>query len=186
MLVLASASPRRRELLQQAGIPCSVRPAPGVDESPYAHEGPEQYVQRLAEEKAMAVEAAPVEIVLGADTVVVVDGRLLGKPQDDADAARMLHALSGRRHEVMTGICLRSNGRILRDWAVTQVWFTVLSARDIEEYVATGEPLDKAGAYAIQGIASRFTDRIDGEYSNVVGLPVALVWKHLRGLEEGA
>lgn len=184
MLVLASASPRRRELLQQAGIPFAVRPAPGVDESPYPHEEPEAYVQRLAEEKALAVDASPGEIVLGADTVVVVDGHLLGKPQDDADAARMLQALSGRRHEVMTGICLRSNGRTLRDWGVTQVWFTVLSPRDIQEYVATGEPRDKAGAYAIQGIASRFTDRIDGEYSNVVGLPVALVWKLLRKLED--
>ena len=175
MLVLASASPRRRELLHHAGIPCVVRPAPGVDETPLPREKPEDYVQRLAEAKALAVEAAADEIVLGADTTVVVDGRILAKPEDDADAARMLEALSGRRHEVMTGICLRWGGRLVRDWSVTQVWFATLSPEDIAEYVRTGEPRDKAGAYAIQGIASRFVDRIDGEHSNVVGLPVALV-----------
>lgn len=185
MLVLASASPRRRELLHHAGIPCLVRPAPGIDETPLPHERPEEYVQRLAEAKALAVEAGPGELVLGADTTVVVDGRILGKPEDDADAARMLEALSGRRHEVMTGICLRSGALLVRDWSVTQVWFGPLSAGDIATYVSTGEPRDKAGAYAIQGIASRFTDRIDGEYSNVVGLPVALVWKHLRALTGG-
>jgi septum formation protein len=182
MLVLASNSPRRRELLSQAEIPFVVRPASGVDETPRDHEKPEAYVQRLAEEKALAVDCAPDEIVLGADTTVVLDGRILGKPVDDQDAAEMLEALSGRRHEVLTGICLRQAGRLIRDWAVTQVWLAELSAGDVTEYVRSGEPRDKAGAYAIQGIASRFVDRIDGGYTNVVGLPVPLVWKHLRRL----
>lgn len=182
MLVLASTSPRRRELLAQAGIAYIVRPAQGVDEIPRDREKPEDYVQRLAEEKALAVECAPGEIVLGADTVVVLDGRILEKPDDDAHAAAMLAALSGRRHEVLTGICLRFGRRVVRDWAVTQVWFAELSPQDVDEYVRSGEPRDKAGAYAIQGIASRFVDRIDGGYTNVVGLPVPLVWKHLRRL----
>lgn len=183
MLVLASASPRRRELLHHAAIPHVVRPAPGIDETPLPGESAAEYVDRLAEAKALGIEAAPGEIVLGADTVVVIDGRLLGKPADDADAARMLQALSGRRHEVVTGICLRSSARTVRDRAVTAVWFAGLSAAEIAAYIAGGEPRDKAGAYAIQGVASRFVSRIDGEYTNVVGLPVALLWKHLRALE---
>jgi len=181
MLVLASSSPRRSELLRQAGIPFVVRPSEGVDEGVLAHEKPEDHVQRLAEQKALAVPAQPGEIVLGADTVVVIDGRILGKPADDAEAARMLEILSGRRHEVLTGICLRFPSRVVRDWAATQVWFAELSAEDIAAYVASGEPRDKAGAYAIQGLASKFIERIDGDYTNVVGLPVPLVWKYLRG-----
>lgn len=180
MLVLASSSPRRSELLKRAAIDFIVRPAQGVDETPLARENPETHVQRLAETKALAVEAAPGEIVLGADTVVVLGGHILGKPADDAEAASMLAALSGRRHEVVTGICLRFDHEIVRDWATTQVWFAELGEEEIAEYVAGGEPRDKAGAYAIQGVASRFIERIDGGYSNVVGLPVSLVWKHLR------
>ena len=180
MLVLASASPRRRELLAAAGIACTVRPAEGVDETPLPDEMPETYVQRLAEAKALAVAAETGEVVLGADTVVVIDGRILGKPADEREAAAMLAALAGRCHEVVTGICLRLGGRLVRDLAVTRVWFGELTAGDITEYVAGGEPLDKAGAYAIQGIAARFIERIDGSYSNVVGLPVALVWQRLR------
>ena len=180
MLVLASASPRRRELLDNAGIPFVTRPAQGVDETPAARETARKFACRLAAEKAMAVEAGPGEIILGADTVVAVDGYILGKPAGDADAVRMLALLSGRRHRVITGICLRSGTEKVIDWAVTEVWFTALSAEDIREYVASGEPRDKAGAYAIQGLASRFVDRISGSYANVVGLPVALVWKHLQ------
>jgi septum formation protein len=180
MLVLASASPRRRELLESAGIPFVVRPAQGVDETPAEPEKAEELACRLAAEKAWAVEAAPGEIILGADTVVTVAGHLLGKPEGDADAARMLALLSGRRHEVITGICLRFGAEQVRDWAVTEVWFTELSEDDIRHYVASGEPRDKAGAYAIQGLASRYVDRINGAYTNVVGLPVALIWKHLR------
>ncbi len=180
MLVLASQSPRRAELLRGAAIPFVVRPAPGVDETPRPHEKPEDYAQRVAEEKALAAPASPEEVVLGADTIVVIDGLMLGKPAGDEDAARMMRLLSGRRHEVITGICLRFPTTVVRDWAVTQVWFTELSGRNIEDYVASGEPHDKAGAYGIQGIASRYIEKIDGEYANVVGLPVALVWRHLR------
>jgi septum formation protein len=181
VLVLASQSPRRAEILRQAGIPFHVRTAAAVDETPRPGEKPEDYVRRLAEEKALAIPAEPDEIVLGADTTVVIDGRMLGKPEDAPDARRMLEALSGRRHEVMTGICLRRGTELIRDWAVTEVWFTAMTAREIEEYVASREPMDKAGAYAIQGLASKFIEKIEGCYFNVVGLPVALVYRHLRG-----
>jgi septum formation protein len=141
------------------------------------------YVLRLAEWKALAVPAEPEEIVLGADTTVVVDGEMLGKPTDAADARRMLAALSGRRHEVLTGICLRTGAAIARDWASTEVWFAPMSDAEIDAYVASGEPMDKAGGYAIQGLASRHIERMAGCYFNVVGLPVALVYRHLRGLD---
>ncbi len=178
MLVLASQSPRRAEILRQAGIPFTVRTA-AVDETPLAREKPEDYVKRVAEMKALAVQAAPDEIVLGADTTVVIDGEMLAKPEDEADARRMLAILSGRRHEVMTGICLKRGIEVIRDWAVTQVWFGRMSEREIEAYIESGEPMDKAGAYAIQGLASKFIERIDGCYFNVVGLPVAMVYRYL-------
>jgi septum formation protein len=165
--------------LRQAGIPFVVRSAP-VDETPLAGEKPEDYVRRLAEEKALAVAAAANETVLGADTTVVIGDRLLGKPEDAADAARMLQALSGQCHQVLTGICLRGPSGLVRDFAATRVWFTRMTAREIQEYVASGEPLDKAGGYAIQGLGSKFIERIEGCYFNVVGLPVALVYKYLR------
>ena len=158
-----------------------MRTAAAVDETPRPGEKPEDYVRRLAEEKALAIPAAPDEIVLGADTTVVIDGRMLGKPEDAPDARRMLEALSGRRHEVMTGICLRRGTGLIRDWALTEVWFTPMTASEIEEYVASREPMDKAGAYAIQGLASKFIEKIEGCYFNVVGLPMALVYRHLRG-----
>ena len=178
MLVLASQSPRRREILTQAGIPFVIRTAP-VDESPLAGERAEDYVRRLAEAKARAVAAEPDEVVLGADTTVVVDGEILAKPEDAADAALMLRRLSGRRHEVMTGICLKRGERVVVDHAGTHVWFAAMTEGEIEAYAASGEPMDKAGAYAIQGLASKFIERIDGDYYNVVGLPVALVYRHL-------
>ena len=181
MLVLASQSPRRAEILRQAGIPFIVRVAP-VDETPLAGERPEEYVERLAEAKARAVAAAADEIVLGADTTVVVDHEMLGKPADAADARRMLAMLSGRSHQVMTGICLQRGERRIRDHAVTEVWFAPMSARDIDHYVSSGEPMDKAGAYAVQGAASKFIPRIEGCYFNVVGLPVALVYRHYAKL----
>lgn len=181
MLVLASQSPRRAEILRQAGIPFTVRAAE-VDETPLADERPEDYVQRLAERKALAVEAAPDETVLGADTTVVIEGQMLAKPADAADARRMLETLSGRCHQVLTGICLRRGTRSVRDWATTRVWFSVMTAHEIDAYVASGEPADKAGAYAIQGLASKYIERIDGCYFNVVGLPVALVYRHLAKL----
>ncbi len=178
MLILASRSPRRQEILQRAGIPFLVRPAE-VDETPRPGEEACRYVKRLAREKAEAVEAGPGDIVLGADTVVVVDNEILGKPADAPDAARMLRLLSGREHIVMTGICLVGDGAAVEDVEKTTVRFVPLSDRDIEEYIATGEPLDKAGAYAIQGFASKFIDRVEGCYFNVVGLPIARVYRHL-------
>jgi septum formation protein len=181
VLILASQSPRRAEILRQAGIPFTVRVAP-IDESPLAGERPATYVQRLAAEKAMAVECGPDETVLGADTTVVIDGEMLAKPADAADARRMLGLLSGRRHEVLTGIALRRGDQVTRDWAATEVWFTPMTDREIEEYVASGEPMDKAGGYAIQGLASKHIEKIEGCYFNVVGLPVALVYRHLGRL----
>jgi septum formation protein len=178
-IVLASQSPRRAEILRQAGIAFSVRSA-SVDETPRDGERPLDYVARLAEEKAAAVPAAPDEIVLGADTTVVIDGKMLGKPTDEADARRMLALLAGRRHEVMTGICLKRGEERVLDSAVTEVWFGPMSEVEITEYAASGEPLDKAGGYAIQGLASKYVDKIHGCYFNVVGLPIAMVAAHLR------
>ncbi len=179
MLVLASRSPRRQEILSNAGIPFLIRPA-DVDESRRPGEDVYALVRRLAREKAAAVQAAPDETVLGADTVVVIDGEVLGKPEDSADAARMLRRLSGREHDVITGICLRRGTQTIEDHAATCVRFVQLSENDIAAYVASGEPMDKAGAYAIQGLASKFIDRIEGCYFNVVGLPVACVYRHLQ------
>ena len=142
-----------------------------------------RYVQRVARAKAEAVECGPDDVVLGADTVVVVDGEILGKPSDSADARRMLQRLAGREHEVLTGICLRSRRSMAEDIEATRVRFFPLSEEEIAEYAASGEPMDKAGAYAIQGLASKFIDRIEGCYFNVVGLPVAKVYAHLRRLK---
>jgi septum formation protein len=179
MLVLASQSPRRSEILRHAGIPFTVRALP-VDETPLPGERPEDYVQRLAEAKAMAVPSAPSEVVLGADTTVVVDGEMLGKPVDAADARRMIAMLAGRRHRVMTGICLKRGAETVCRCAVTEVWFAPMSDAEIEEYAASGEPMDKAGAYAIQGLASKYVEKIEGCYFNVMGLPVALVYSLYR------
>ncbi len=179
MLVLASQSPRRREILERAGIPFVVRPAP-VDESRLGGESPDAHVRRLAREKAESVSASPGEIVLAADTVVVVGDEILGKPSDADDAVRMLRMLSGREHLVLTGVCLRASSRVIVDVASTRVRFVSVPESEIRDYVAGGEPMDKAGAYAVQGLASRYIDRIEGCYFNVVGLPVALVYQHLR------
>ena len=184
-LILASASPRRRDLLATAGFRFSVRARP-LEEVRRAVESPVEYVRRLSYEKAMAARLRVDEIVLGADTVVVVDDNVLEKPRDLEDAVRMLTLLSGRRHQVITGICLRRGDRTISSAETTQVEFSPLTAAEIDAYVATGEPMDKAGAYAIQGIASRWITRIDGCYFNVVGLPVARVWRellHLTGNE---
>jgi len=179
MLVLASQSPRRSEILRQAGISFTVRAVP-VDETPLPGEPPEDYVQRLAETKAHAVQAAADEVVLGADTTVAVDGEILGKPADAADARRMLEMLQGRRHHVMTGICLKRGAETVRDCAVTEVWFAPMSAGEIAEYAASGEPMDKAGAYGIQGLASKYVEKIEGCYFNVMGLPVALIYRRFK------
>ena len=181
-LILASRSPRRAELLEAAGIEFTIRVA-DVDETPRPDELPAHYVERLAREKASAVTSTATETVLAADTTVVLDCLILGKPEDARDAKRMLTALSGRTHEVMTGICLKRGDLIISEVASTTVWFAPMDAAEIDDYVASGEPMDKAGAYGIQGIASRFIERIDGSYSNVVGLPVARVYRHLCAIE---
>jgi septum formation protein len=182
MLILASASPRRQELLRNAGIPFEVQPA-DIPEDPLPGEGARECAERLAREKALAIaEKRPTDVVLGADTVVVIDGQILGKPANPADAARMLRMLSGREHEVITGVCLVLSGQ----WSVasetTRVTMSAIGDAEIADYIASGEPLDKAGAYAVQGVASRWILRIEGDYSNVVGLPVALVYRMLRQL----
>ncbi|HET6178702.1 MAG TPA: Maf family protein [Candidatus Sulfotelmatobacter sp.] len=188
MFVLASASPRRQELLRHAGISFTVQPA-DIDESPLTGEAPADCAKRLAREKALAVwQMRTQDIVLGADTIVVVDEFILGKPVDAGDAARMLRLLSGRAHRVITGVCLAepSDGqlqvapKVNTTSETTLVTMNDLSDAEICDYVATGEPMDKAGAYAIQGMASRWIPRIEGDYSNVVGLPVALVYRMLR------
>jgi len=179
MVVLASQSPRRRELLANAGIPCEVRPA-SIDEQPLEGESPEQHVRRLAREKAEAVQAEPGEFVLAADTIVVVDGAILGKPHSAEEAERMLRLLHGRDHSVLTGVCLRHAGRVWTAAEETRVWFIPLRDDEIAAYARSGEPLDKAGGYAIQGLASRFAERIEGCYFNVVGLPVSRVYRMLR------
>lgn len=175
MLVLASQSPRRREILERAGVRFTVRAGSAVDETPRPGEAAETYVVRLACEKAAAVPRSAGEVILGADTTVVVDGSILGKPEDAAGATLMLRQLSGRAHEVITGICLRSDAGAATDLATTRVWFSALSDAQIAAYVSSGEPMDKAGAYGIQGLASKFIPRIEGCYFNVVGLPVSLV-----------
>jgi len=209
-LILASTSPRRAELLRAAGFSFDIV-APDVDETQRDGEPAEEYVRRLASDKSFAglkscataadqnacataadlnacataagLNASATAVVLAADTVVVVDGDILGKPRDDADAASMLRRLSGRWHEVLTGVSVRSFTEEITDCAITRVQFAELSAADVEWYVTSGETRDKAGAYAIQGLASRFIPRIEGSYSNVVGLPIALVRELLKPFE---
>ena len=167
--------------MRQAAIPFHVHPA-HINEDQLAHEKPSEYAVRLAREKAQAVAARyPRSYVLGADTIVVVEGEVLGKPNDHADAARMLRLLSGRGHEVTTAVSLVApDARTETRACTTKVYFRKLTEDEIQQYVASGEPMDKAGAYAIQGGASRWTDRIEGEWSNVVGLPLSLVTDLLR------
>ena len=182
-LILASASPRRSELLRNAGISFIVEPA-HVPEQPLPEEQPLLYAQRLARDKARAIFAKHFDnVVLGADTIVVADEHLLEKPRDAQDAARMLRLLSGRAHQVITGVCVIAPGHERTEAELTEVRFSPLSEQEIASYVASGEPMDKAGAYAIQGMASRWVERIDGCYFNVVGLPVPRVYRMLRKLE---
>lgn len=193
-LVLASASPRRAELLQTAGFSFDVRPV-DVDESRLAGESPETYVRRVALDKArVAAVQYPGDVVLAADTtVVIVDAgqdasshrEILGKPSSREDAARMLRQLQGRMHEVLTGVALAAGERASTFVETTRVWFAPMSEANIAWYLETGESMDKAGAYAIQGLASRFVRRIEGSYSNVVGLPVAQVAEALDAFMNG-
>jgi septum formation protein len=179
-IILASASPRRAELLRAAGIPFRVEIS-NVEEARDPDEAPRAYAERLALDKARAVaQRFPGEPVLAADTIVIVDDAVLEKPADAADAARMLRQLSGRTHEVTTGVCVIASGNESVHSDTTRVVFRKLTEKDIAAYVATGEPMDKAGAYAIQGGAAGFVEKIEGDYDNVVGLPVALVKMMLR------
>ena len=183
-LILASSSPRRAELLRAAGLPFVVRAA-AIDETRHPDEPPEAYVRRLAVAKARAVEAAPHELVLGADTVVVAEAACLGKPADATEAAAMLRTLSGRSHAVLTGVALvRAGDPVAIEVAATRVTFAPMGEADVAWYVATPEPYDKAGGYAVQGLASRFVTAIDGSYANVVGLPVELVCRLLAAAGE--
>ena len=199
-LILASASPRRQQLLRAAGINFEVQ-ATDLPEVPQQGESPRQFAERMAQEKARAILSPPKGVryfVLAADTVVTVDGQILGKPQDAEDARRMLRLLSGREHQVITGVCLTAVNPLPGPWPashlfdftedvrseLTRVWVNEISEDEILAYVASGEPMDKAGAYAIQGVASRWIPRIEGCYFNVVGLPVPLVSRMLR--EHGA
>lgn len=182
-LILASSSPRRRELLRNAGFDFEVRPS-NLMEVHHRGESTEEYVRRAAREKALTVaSSAPGDsLILGADTVVVAQNEILGKPLDARDAARMLRLLSGSTHRVITGVCLvRAPNRIEAvEHETTLVTFRRLDERELETYVTSGEPFDKAGGYAIQGLASKFVTRIEGCYFNVVGLPVALVYELLK------
>ena len=181
-LILASASPRRAELLRAAEIPFDVVPA-GIDEQFQPGEPPEMAVARVAQSKAASVAAAhPGSVVLAADTTVVIDGEALAKPSDAADAARMLRMLSGRTHEVLTGVCARHGARRLVRVESTRVHVARLTEPEIAWYISTSEPYDKAGAYAVQGLASRFITGIEGSYSNVVGLPISRVYELLKEL----
>lgn len=170
-IVLASASPRRRQLLEMLGIPVMVAPS-AVQEIPLPREPPPAYARRLARDKARAV---PGELVLGADTIVVLDGELLEKPHDSEDAIRMLRRLQGRRHEVTTAICLIAGGVEYQGADTTAVYFRPASEEVLQAYVATGEPMDKAGAYGIQGYGAALVDRIEGDFFSVMGLPLRLV-----------
>jgi septum formation protein len=183
-IVLASASPRRQELLRNAGIDFEVQPA-NIEEVRLTGETATEFGERMAHEKARAVrKSRPEEWILAADTVVVVADEALGKPTDENDASRMLRLVAGREHQVITGVCLLSADFEDVRSESTAVHFSPMTDAEIQDYVATGEPMDKAGAYAIQGIASRWISKVEGDYSNVVGLPVDLVWRMLR--EHGA
>jgi septum formation protein len=183
-LLLASTSPRRAELLRAAGFEFDVAPS-DVDETPLPGERPREYVLRLALQKARAARPAPGQVVLAADTTVVIDEDILGKPASAGEATAMLNRLAGRVHEVWTGVALRLDGREVSEAAVTRVEVAPMTAAEIAWYVASGEPEGKAGAYAIQGFASRFVTHLEGSYSNVVGLPVALVYRLMEAIRRG-
>ena len=192
MVILASASPRRRELLTMAGIDLRVEAA-DIDESVQRGESAATYVQRLAVEKAQAVWARykgsddsgdPIT-VLGADTTVVCDGELLGKPVDQADARRMLTLLAGRTHQVLTGVAAITRKATVSEVEITQVFFDLIGEQELVAYLASGEPMDKAGAYGIQGYAARWIPRIEGCYFNVVGLPLARTMAVMARAQDG-
>ena len=182
-IILASQSPRRKELMGKLNIPFLIRAA-DIDEAMDAQKSPCEEVARVSRLKAEAVDHAPEDVVIAADTIVVCDGRVLGKPKDAAEAKAMLSMLSGKTHQVMTGMTLLRGDRRLSHTEVTDVHFRPLSQQDIEDYIRTGEPMDKAGAYGIQGGAAVFVDKLSGDYFNVVGLPVCRLQMLLRQIME--
>ncbi len=186
-LILASNSPRRRELLERAGFEFDVQPSE-IEEIPLPDETPEEYARRVSRDKALKVASlsGPGSMVLGADTVVALNGEILEKPLDAPDASRMLHMLSGCTHRVITGVCLVRAPETVLAWTheTTAVTFRNLTEEEIGSYVASGEPFDKAGGYAIQGLASRFVTRIEGCYFNVVGLPIPRVYEIVKSISE--
>jgi septum formation protein len=182
LIVLASSSPRRKEILASLGLRFEVR---GADVDETLHEGESAFdaAERLARAKAVAAAAVePGALVVAADTLVVLDGGALGKPKDRADVRRMLAALAGRAHDVVTGVACAREGRIVSGRETTRVVFGTMSAAEIDEYAATGEPDDKAGAYALQGIGGLFVESVEGSPSNVVGLPIRLLYRLAREL----
>ncbi|HEV8235570.1 MAG TPA: Maf family protein [Gemmatimonadaceae bacterium] len=179
-VVLASQSPRRRDLLTLVGIAHEVRPA-NIDESYLAGEAPRAHAERLARGKAAAI-SAPDAVTIGSDTIVVIDGEVLGKPRDETDAARMLSRLSGRSHTVVTAVAASWAGRMLSDVEEVAVTFRSLSPDDIAAYIATREPMDKAGAYGIQGFGATIVERVDGDYFAVMGLPLNRLARLLESL----
>lgn len=185
-VILASASPRRRDLLRQVGLEFRVEPADGVESQLRRGVGPPEHARESAEAKAAAISRAhPAAVVLGADTVVALDGRVLGKPTSPAEARSMLESLAGRTHEVHTGVSVAYGSRVLlSDVETTRVTFRPLSPEQIEAYVATGEPMDKAGAYGIQGRGALLVQKVEGCYFNVVGLPLVLTWEMLQRARE--
>jgi septum formation protein len=194
MLILASSSPRRRQLLEQIGLAFTVESA-DLDELLQPNETPAKYVQRLAVEKAQAIfdrhrndedDSSDPLIVLGADTAVVLDGEVLGKPVDQADARRILELLSGRTHQVLTGIAAVSRTGMVSEVEITQVFFDLIDDKELVHYLMSGEPMDKAGAYGIQGYAARWIPRIEGCYFNVMGLPLARTIALLARAQEGS
>jgi nucleoside triphosphate pyrophosphatase len=182
-IVLASESPRRAELLRGLGLPFTIRPAP-IDETPHPGETPVALAERLARGKAAAAPAPSPSLVIAADTVVVVAGAILGKPRDRSQACDMLRRLAGRTHEVITGLGLRlvPEETLISEHALSRVTFAPMSEEEIAWYAATGEGLDKAGAYALQGIGALFVAAVEGSYTNVIGLPVDRLYPHLRRL----
>ena len=178
-LILASASPRRKELLSLFGIPFVIRVA-DIDETMDPEKAPFDEVARVSRRKAMAVQAQPGDVVIAADTIVVCEGKVLGKPKDKEEASQMLNLLSGRDHQVMTGCTVLRGSESETFTDVTDLHFRPLSQKEIDRYIASGEPMDKAGAYGIQGGAALFCEKMNGDYYNVMGLPVCRLWQTLR------
>ena len=180
-LILASQSPRRKELLGLLGLPFSVKVA-DIDETMDPGKSAAEEVARVSRAKAEAIAAPADAVVIAADTIVVLDGRVLGKPADEAEAVRMLTGLSGKAHQVMTGVTVRRGSRVITHTEITEVYFRPLSEKEIAGYVASGEPMDKAGAYGIQGGAALFAEKLVGDYYNVMGLPVCRLWQMLGNI----